>query len=105
HDGIEEIAVYGAGEAGRALSALCRIANVRVRCAVDRNEQLWGTEVGGVRVISLADAVKEGHDVYAVASFSFARDITRDIRARYSESGKGVRIYAPAQESRQAPAG
>ena len=100
-DGIREIVVYGAGEAGQVLIALCRIANIRVRCAVDKKESLWGSEIEGVRIVPLAEALKEGIGAYAIASFSFAREISREIRGRYAES-TGLRIYAPIQEPRNA---
>src|SRR6266850_1535353 len=101
-DGIREIVVYGAGEAGQVLIALCRVGNIRVRCAVDKKESLWGTEIEGVRVASLTEALKEGVDTFVIASFSFAREISREIRARYPETAGTLRIYAPVQESRNA---
>jgi SAM-dependent methyltransferase/tetratricopeptide (TPR) repeat protein len=97
-DSIREIAVYGAGEAGRALISICRAENVHVRCVVDKKEQLWGGSLDGAPIVSPADAIKDGIDVYAVASFSSAREISREIRARYTDTGRRPRVYAPVQD-------
>ncbi|HYR83369.1 MAG TPA: glycosyltransferase family 92 protein [Terriglobia bacterium] len=98
-DGIQEIVLYGVGEAGQTFISFCRAGNIRVRCAVDKQESLWGTEVDGVRIVPLTEAFKERVDAYAIASFSSAREISRGIRAVYPQATR-LRIYAPTQDSR-----
>jgi tetratricopeptide (TPR) repeat protein len=97
-DGIFDIAVYGAGEFCRAFMSLCRLADLGVRCVVDSNETLWGGEVSGVPIVSIDDAMTHGVDVFAIASMSFAREISRDIRRRYEAASKRPRIYSPRHD-------
>ena len=94
-DGFNEVAVYGAGEAGQALISLCRQHGIRIRCAIDRNESLWGTRIQGIPVLPFAEAIEDGNDVYAVASFAFSREISQEIRARYEDTLRKPRIYVP----------
>jgi FlaA1/EpsC-like NDP-sugar epimerase len=100
-DGHSEIAVYGAGEVGQALILICAEQGIRVRCAIDRNNSLWGTHIEEVPVVSFDTAIEEENDVYAVASFAFTNEISREIRARYEGTSRKPRIYVPYERPRR----
>ncbi len=91
--GIREVLVYGAGEAGRALARAARSAGLRPCGFVDKKQSLWGSQVEGVEVLSLAEARERGIHVYAVGSFAFTREIRREIRLAYAGAGSRPRIF------------
>ena len=52
-DGVQEVALYGAGENGRQFYFLCQLYNIGVKCFIDRKESIWGTFKEGVEVMGL----------------------------------------------------
>lgn len=81
--GINEVIVYGAGDVGHAFVPEAKAAGLSVRCLVDRNPILWGKSIDGVAVMSLKRAKETGLHTYAIASMSFADEISSQIRKSY----------------------
>lgn len=94
-DGIREIVLYGAGKIGRNLIRASRLLGIKVLCAVDRNEKLWGSKIEGVEVVSLDEAVECGNHCYAVASLAFIDEIQKTILTRYDGYGEHPQIFLP----------
>jgi glycosyltransferase involved in cell wall biosynthesis/GT2 family glycosyltransferase len=90
---IEEIVVYGAGEAGRALREALGWHRVRVSAFVDRDPAKVGTIVEGVDVISLDEAVKRGVTTFAIGSFAFAAEIRQTIESAYARDRRHPVIF------------
>jgi hypothetical protein len=84
--GIQEVIVYGAGEVGRTFVPEARAAGLAVRCVVDRNPLLWGQILEGATIMSLKQAMEIDLHIYAIASFSFADEIARQIRQNYEKT-------------------
>jgi phenylacetate-coenzyme A ligase PaaK-like adenylate-forming protein/glycosyltransferase involved in cell wall biosynthesis/GT2 family glycosyltransferase len=90
---IEEIVIYGAGEAGRALAEACGWHGVRVSAFVDRDPAKIGTTIGAVDVMSLDEAVRRGVTAFAIGSFAFTAEIRRTIEAAYAREGRHPVIF------------
>lgn len=91
--GITEVIVYGGGEVGRAFVAAAQSCNLLVRCIVDRNKNLHGTRINGVRIVSLQQAMIEGINDYVVASFAFRNEIVQTIKSSYVTRQSPPRIH------------
>jgi FMN phosphatase YigB (HAD superfamily) len=94
-EGVEEVAMYGAGEVGRSFVRAARVSGLKILCAVDRNQKLWGTHLEGVEVVSLDEAVRRNPGAYVVTSFAFAREIRQAILARYRGCAFVPRVFLP----------
>ena len=55
HDGVDDIVIYGAGEAGQFLAAEARTRGIRVHAFVDRNPGLRGRRIDGLDVMTLEE--------------------------------------------------
>lgn len=91
-EGIREILVYGAGEVGHAFVAAARGETLKVGSVIDRKQALWGATIHGVPVCGFDQALALGIDTYFIASFAYAEEIERFIRARYASLGRSPRI-------------
>ena len=76
---IRSIALYGAGKVGQYLAKLLRAQEVRVDCFIDRNEELWGTSVASIPVMSLKETIERGCRAYLVGSLAFSNEIEKTI--------------------------
>jgi len=83
-EGINEIIIYGAGEAGKYLLRAAQLYGMNVKYFVDRKESLWGTYIEGIEVISLNQAVRSGIRTYAIGSMAFIDEIRSNIEQIYS---------------------
>lgn len=92
-DGIDEVALYGAGENGRQFFFLCQMYHIKVNCFVDRKESLWGTLKEGIEVMGLDEVIKKGCNNYVVTSLFSISEIADFIRERTKDSEEHVRIY------------
>ena len=86
-----ECVVYGAGEMGHSLVKMLLACNIRITNIVDRNEELWGTDIEGIEVISFDRSKARGHNVYVIASYAFMADIKKFIQQNHNRPNE-VRI-------------
>lgn len=82
--GIRHINVVGAGEAGRALKKYLDLYAVQVECFIDNNESLHGTVLDGIEVVGMN--MPHASEVYMIASFAFAEEITKQIQREKGET-------------------
>ncbi|WP_148207072.1 hypothetical protein [Heliomicrobium modesticaldum] len=91
-DGVRELMIYGAGEAGRVLFQLAAMQGLRVLFFIDKKQHLWGKSLEGVQVVSLEEAASKGNAVFAVGSIAYLDEIRGEIERRYAPLGR-PRIY------------
>jgi hypothetical protein len=87
--GIQEVALYGAGENGRQFYFMCKLYNVKVNCFIDRKESLWGTEKEGIKVMGLKEAIERGCDTFIITSLFSISEIRYYIEL-YFKKNKAV---------------
>jgi glycosyltransferase involved in cell wall biosynthesis len=92
-NGVRRLAVYGAGEIGRKLAADAQAHGFTVDRIVDRNCELWGTEVDGVEISGLDQALDEGCDTFVIASLTFAKEIRAAIDEASRTRGVQPRVF------------
>ena len=90
--GLQDFTVYGAGVLCRQVIASAQSMGMRVQCVVDRNSQLWGSDIEGVEIIGLDAALDRGHTVFYVASLTYARDMRATIEKAAASRNIDVRI-------------
>ncbi|MGD6940724.1 hypothetical protein ACQCT6_01635 [Cytobacillus gottheilii] len=90
---IDEIIIYGAGEAGKVLFEAAQLYNIKVICFVDRNNQLWGNMVQGTKIISLKETFLLEDPVFAIGSFSFVKQIKDEILVKYNDLGRNPKVF------------
>jgi FlaA1/EpsC-like NDP-sugar epimerase len=90
--GVRRLTVYGAGEAGHELARALREYGVAIDQFVDRNTSLWGNQIAGAEVVSLAVALERGADVFAVGSFAFVAEIRDTLLS--CPAGRPVQVHA-----------
>jgi predicted O-methyltransferase YrrM len=100
-EGFGTIAIYGAGAIGEAVVELARERNLPCTCLVDRDASLWGSQIAGLTVVSLQDAVAAGNTSFLIASRAFLEEITETLVAAV---GPALRI-ASLTTPHTAPAG
>jgi len=91
--GMHDFVVYGAGALCRQVIASAQGMGMRVQYVVDRNAQLWGSDIEGVEVIGLDAALDRGHTVFYVASLTYARDMRATIEKAAAARHIDVRIF------------
>lgn len=74
-EGVQTVALYGAGENGSQLHFICQLYGIDVFCFIDRKESLWGTFKEGVPIMSLAHAMEQGISSYIIASLFSIHEI------------------------------
>ncbi|MDD6070242.1 MAG: hypothetical protein PUC12_05415 [Clostridiales bacterium] len=92
-DGVQEVALYGAGENGRQFYFLCQLYNIGVKCFIDRKESIWGTFKEGVEVMGLDEAMRRGNDIFIVTSLFSISEISDTINERFTQRGEKAQIY------------
>jgi FkbM family methyltransferase len=81
--------LFGAGALGRWTLAKLRTSGVEPCGFVDNNQRLWGKDVDGLRVLSVADAVREfGRDVPFIVTVYNSTAVRRQL------GDKGHRAFA-----------
>lgn len=96
-DGVDEIVVCGAGEAGRKALQFAKAMGLKVRCMTDKGTALHGTLFEGVPIVSLEQGVRTGLPCF-IASLQFADEIAAEIRQLAGEMGGGgvPQLYRPS---------
>lgn len=91
---INELIVYGAGQMGRELVSLLKQIGVKINCIVDKNRNLWGNLIEGVRVCSLDDALQSlngtsqsNNTTVVIASVSFMKEIRDNLEQKSKKMG------------------
>lgn len=92
--GIEEIALYGAGENGRQFFFLCRLYHIKVACFIDRKESLWGTFKEGTPVMGLKQAIEEGKNHFIITSLFSIQEIEFYIRECFQDRKEKPIIFS-----------
>lgn len=89
---VLDFVVYGAGVLCRQVITSAQSMGMQVQCVVDRNADLWGSEIEGTEVISLDAALDRGHTVFLVASQTYAKDMRATIEKAAGARGIAVTI-------------
>lgn len=92
--GIEKIALYGAGENGRQFYFMCRLYHIRVACFIDRKESLWGTLKEGIPVMGLRQAMEEGQNNFIITSLFSIQEITFYIKECFQDRKEKPVIFS-----------
>ena len=92
-DGVQEVALYGAGENGRQFFFLCQMYHIKVNCFIDRKESLWGSKKEGVPVMGLQEAMERGENTFIITSLFSISEISAYISDTFQEKGS-VQIYS-----------
>jgi FMN phosphatase YigB (HAD superfamily) len=97
-EGVTRCHMWGAGEVGLAMLCALRREGVQVRLVIDSNPALHGTLLEGVPVVSPEAADASDAEVFVIASFAFAEEITQRLREIHRGRGDAVRIVHPTAE-------
>lgn len=81
---ITECIVYGAGEMGKSLVEMLNTCKIKVLCIVDRNEQLWGSTMEDIEVVSFKKSKEISNHIYVIASQAFVNEIHEFIVNNYT---------------------
>ena len=92
-NGVTRFAVYGAGAVGRRIAADAKTIGFNVERIVDRNQELWESQIHGVRVTGVDQALEEGCDTFVVASLTYAKEIKAALREAGRARGIEPRIF------------
>jgi radical SAM superfamily enzyme YgiQ (UPF0313 family) len=99
--GVQRVALYGAGEHTRRLKDHLRHAPVRVAGILDDNPSLHGTHLGPFRIHPPSDAGKLGLGAVILSSDRAEQELWQQ-RARFEHLGIAVRrLYGPDGRDRQ----
>lgn len=91
--GIESVALYGAGENGRQFYLMCQLYGLKVDCFVDRKESLWGTQKEGITIMGLEEAKEKGYDNYIITSLFSIGEIKTTIEEKYHIIDRKPRVF------------
>lgn len=91
--GLNEIALYGAGENGRQFYFICSLFHIKVSCFIDRKESIWGTKKEGIEVIGLQEAMERGNKTFIVTSLFSISEIEDFIKASFKKNGQEATIF------------
>ncbi|OEH86746.1 hypothetical protein BHU72_00270 [Desulfuribacillus stibiiarsenatis] len=90
---ISEIVIYGAGEVGQSIKKIAELYDIKVKYFVDRKQEIWGTYIDGIEVISLEQAKDRLEDKFLIGSVAFITDIKMIIEKVYADSDIKPKIY------------
>jgi predicted HAD superfamily hydrolase len=76
---LKKVTIYGAGEMGRELVNLLHSFRVEIECIIDRNENLWGQMIEGIKIQSLDEALLLNTSIIVIASAAFYKEIKDEI--------------------------
>ncbi len=88
--GVNEVALYGAGENGRQFLFLCNLYHVKVNCFIDRKESLWGTFKEGIEVMGLDEAIERGYLYFIITSLFSINEINDTILKRTNNNNNSL---------------
>lgn len=91
--GIEEVALYGAGENGRQFYFICKLYNIKVSCFIDRKESLWGRMKEGVTICGLEEAIGNGNRNFIITSLFSISEIKDYIEKSFEEFDTEPKIF------------
>ena len=89
---VHDFVVYGAGARCRQIIASAQNMGMQVQCVVDRNAELWGSDIDGVEVLSLDSALDRGYTVFLLASLTYGKDMRATIEKAASARTIDVKI-------------
>lgn len=75
--------IYGAGTNAK-LAYYCYCAKFELICYVDKNKELWGTELNGLKVCP-PDVIEGTDAVIVISSRQYAEEIKKEIYAKYGK--------------------
>ncbi|NRT73687.1 HAD family hydrolase [Clostridium beijerinckii] len=82
---IDKVIIYGAGDVGRAAIKAFKANNIDIECIVDRNENLWGSYIEGIKVESIDNACFMKTKAFVVSSFAYSKEISKLINIKEKE--------------------
>jgi predicted HAD superfamily hydrolase len=94
NQGIQETALYGAGENGRQFLFICKLYGINVSCFIDRKESLWGLRKEGVPVMGLWEAKEKGNRIFLVTSLFSIGEIRDYIKKIFNETEEKPIIFS-----------
>lgn len=93
-DGIQNIALYGAGENGRQFLFFCSLYHISVDCFIDRKQSLWGKKKEGIAIRSLQEAIHLGIRHFLITSLFSINEIETYITKEFKKIGEIPTIYS-----------
>ncbi len=93
--GEPELVVVGAGSAGAALVKAMRLVGRPPAGLVDNASRMHGQVVEGLAVVSLESTIAEGYRAFAIASLSYAREMTTVVEAACEGLEEPPLIFVP----------
>lgn len=83
----DRLALCGTGSFARRLFEVLQQGGIQIELFVDRDEQLWGTELFDIEVVSIEEAIRRGIRSYIVGSVSFAEEVANRVKSALIKSG------------------
>ena len=90
---VRKIVVYGSGQAGRILLAVCRECGIRVAGLTDSDSSRWAENVDGVQILPPEECLNLECDDWVIASLAFADEIERSILRLGNAAGRKLRTF------------
>jgi predicted HAD superfamily hydrolase len=90
--GVSEVCIYGAGEAGKTIGDLLNHFKIKVKYFVDSDASLHGMILNRTEIVSLDYALSKGANTFVIGSFAFIDQIESTIRSKASEKNKAINI-------------
>lgn len=81
----KECVIFGGGKMGTDLVRLLGLCKVKVNYIIDSNEELWGSKIEGIEVISFERSKQLNHRVYVIASYAFMHEIRLYIQKNHND--------------------
>jgi hypothetical protein len=88
------LAIYGAGEVGRALARQLRSSGLSVECFVDGNQAIVGGQSCGLSIVTLEEALERGCRSFAVGSLGSVDAIRASILEGSGRLGCAVEVFS-----------
>lgn len=92
---MRSVVLVGAGQMGRAALRMINRTNCKVSAFADNNQNLWGSTLCGLPVLSVEEAVRQNPDGILIAVAGQER--TEQLRHQLQELGFGGEIRALAE--------
>lgn len=89
---INEVSIYGSGEAGQMIASLLALFDIKVSTFIDSNPSLHGLLIEDTIIISLEEALARDEKDFIIGSFSFIDEIKNIIIKKSKELGIKVNI-------------
>ncbi len=75
-----KIVIFGAGKWGRILAELYQKNGTDVDCFCDNNEELWGAEIEGLRVVSPTELLYKKNEIRVIVITKYMEEILEQLK-------------------------